>query len=563
MDQGVSVRPLPGKSELVLLLAAAWMVATCNVGFWQVLRFGGDAGGVLGGPTLVGFLMIATGLTAMVLMILANGPATRPVLALLLSLGAAAGYFTTRFGILFDKNMVANVVETNVAEASELLSSGLVVTVVLFGLLPALLVMRLSLPKRRFGTAVVQRVAGLLVAAALIAVPLALDQKAVFSTVRNHRELAHMISPVDVVAASWSYAEDRLDTPPPYRMIGQDAKLAANDTADGRPTVHVLIVGETARAANFGINGYARDTSPGVEERPTISFRNAESCGTATAQSLPCMFSIQTMAEFDREQSEYQDNLLDVAARAGFDVRWIDNGNSCKGVCAHIASLQLADSDVANLCSPDGCYDELLVDELSRVLPTIDRDTVIVLHQLGSHGPAYYRRYPESFRRFMPDCRSDDLADCTNEEITNAYDNTIVYTDAVIARAIDVLSAQTGRLNTSLLYVSDHGESLGEHNLYLHGMPRALAPDEQTHIPMIAWFGDAGAQGLASHCLDQVGELPVSHDNLFHTELGLLGIESSIYVPALDVFANCRTGKEQLARTEPASRGREQHHASR
>jgi len=557
------LRLLPGKTELLILLAAAWMVATCNAGFWHVLHFGGDAGSALGVPALAAFLMIATGLTSLVLMILATGPVTRPVLALLLAAGAAAGYFTTNYGVMFDKDMLANVVETNVAEASELVSYGLVLTIILFGLLPGLLVMRVPLPKRGFGTAVVQRAAGMVVAIALIAVPLALDQKAVFSTVRNHRELAHMIAPVDVVSATWSYSEDLLDTPPPYRRIGEDARHAANDAANGHPTVHVLIVGETARAANFGINGYGRDTSPGVQQRPTISFKHVESCGTATAQSLPCMFSVQTMTNFDREQSDHQDNLLDVAARAGFDVRWIDNGNSCKGVCSRIANLQLAESDVADLCKSDGCYDEYLVDELARLLPAIDHDTVIVLHQLGSHGPAYYRRYPEDFRRFVPDCRSDDFADCTNEEITNAYDNTIAYTDAVIARAIDVLSAQSDRLNTSLLYVSDHGESLGEHNLYLHGMPRALAPDEQVHVPMIAWFGDEDTRHLTTMCRDQVDDLPISHDNLFHTELGILRIESSIYQPDLDVFAACRDSSQQLAQSFSASQNRERDHADR
>ncbi len=537
------MRLYPGKSEALVFAASVWMVLTCNTGFWGVLVASGADGAHQTLPHLLSFLLIAIGLTSLVLLLLAVGRATRPLLALALAVAAAAGYFTAHYGILFDKTMLINIVDTNSAEAVELVSLPLLLTIAVFGILPAVLVMKSALPRRRLPPALLQRTLALLLAAGLIGGPLYFDQKEVFSIARNHRELAHMITPVDVVAATYSLLEEEYSRPPEFELLALDATVVPPDTASGRPNVHVLIVGETARAASFALTGYSRDTNPNLERQPLYGVTEVTTCGTATAQSLPCMFSLQTMEEFDRERAKYQDNLLDIAARAGYDVYWLDNGNNCKGVCARVDSVDLGTSGIESACDGDHCFDEVLITGLRRLLPTIEKDTLIVLHQLGSHGPAYYRRYPDAFRQFIPDCRSDDLGACASEEITNSYDNTILYTDYVVSQAIDTLMSESDRLNTSLLYVSDHGESLGEHNLYLHGMPRQLAPDEQTRVPMIAWFSERTIQeqGLAMQCGAEFREQPASHDNLIHTEMGLLNIHSVTYQPSLDLFAPCRT----------------------
>jgi lipid A ethanolaminephosphotransferase len=304
--------------------------------------------------------------------------------------------------------------------------------------------------------------------------------------------------------------------------------------------VHVILLGETARAASFSLTGYPRQTNPELAAETVYRAASISTCGTATAQSVPCMFSLQTMAEFDGDTTRYQDNLLDIAARAGYEVYWVENGNSCKNVCARVGSRDLTETPDPEFCVDGRCYDEALVIELQHILESATRDTLVVLHQIGSHGPAYYRRYPEAFRRFEPDCRSPDLGDCTPEEIVNAYDNTILYTDHVIAAAIESLEAVSDRLQTSLVYVSDHGESLGEHHLYLHGVPRMLAPAEQTEVPLIAWFSRPAmvAEGLNAHCDSRLPAM--SHDNLVHTELGILQIETDVYSPDLDIFSACR-----------------------
>jgi len=515
------------------------MVLTCNAGYWSLI-----VGAIAEDPDLAwlhlaNFALLTYGLMSLILLILAVGPLARLVLAVLLPVAAAAGYFTSHYGTLIDNTMLTNVIETNATEAVELVSFPLLATIIIVGIIPAIAVCRYRLPARSLPEALAQRVVGLFIAALLIGVPLLNDQREIFSLARNHRELRHMIAPLDAIAATVDYVDDRLDSPHEHAAIALDARHAEADEGS-LPIVHVIVIGETARAANFSLNGYSRATNPELATHALYSFLEVSSCGTATAQSVPCMFSIQTMKEFDSDQSRFQDNLLDIAARAGYDVRWIDNGNSCKGVCARVAARDLSDSAVAPLCAEGHCYDEILVEELRRILQTADHDTLIVLHQLGSHGPAYYRRYPETFRHFTPDCRSDDLGQCTSEEIVNSYDNTILYTDHVVAQAIDALEEVSDRLSTSLVFVSDHGESLGEHNLYLHGMPRALAPDEQIRIPLLSWFSRSAltSERLLDTCNGNI-DAP-SHDNLFHTELRLLGIDTAVYRPDLDLFAGCR-----------------------
>lgn len=186
---------------------------------------------------------------------------------------------------------------------------------------------------------------------------------------------------------------------------------------------------------------------------------------------------------------------------------------------------------------------DVLVDGLDRRIATMQRDTVIVLHMMGSHGPAYWKRYPETFEVFKPACKVVQFSDCETAHIINAYDNTILYTDHVLARLIEVLSAADGHgVDAGMLYVSDHGESLGEHNMYLHGMPYALAPEAQIHVPMVVWLSPAMREetGVDQACLVQRSPQRVSHDNLFPSVLGLMGVKTRVYNQALDLFSGCR-----------------------
>jgi lipid A ethanolaminephosphotransferase len=299
--------------------------------------------------------------------------------------------------------------------------------------------------------------------------------------------------------------------------------------------------------------GYPRDTNPGLKAHNVLAFENVTSCGTNTATSVPCMFSSLGKVKFQAEKRVHE-TLLDVVQHAGMAVLWIDNQAGCKGVCDRVPHVQTTDAAAsvppmpADLCDASGeCLDGALLHGLEARLATLDpikraKGVVLVMHQMGSHGPAYSKRSPRKQKPFTPECTTNVLQQCDPQELINAYDNSIAYTDHVLAGAITWLKSHEATHSTGLLYVSDHGESLGEKNLYLHGMPFSIAPKEQTHVPMVAWLspGLQARNGLDAACLpSQRGQI-LTHDNLFHTTLGLLGISTQAYVTELDAFKACR-----------------------
>ena len=210
-------------------------------------------------------------------------------------------------------------------------------------------------------------------------------------------------------------------------------------------------------------------------------------------------------------------------------------------MCARVSTISYAGHHGAPLCDQDYCYDEILLDGLREKLANLSRDTVIVMHMIGSHGPAYSSRYPPAYESFKPACRSSELERCTTGEIVNAYDNTLLYTDHVVASAIDELRAASAGVDGVLLYVSDHGESLGEQGIYLHGLPYTFAPSAQTHVPMLVWMssGYGAAHRIDSRCLQSEAARDVSHDNLYHTLLGAAGVRNASYDGTLDLIRSC------------------------
>ncbi len=465
----------------------------------------------------------------------------KPILILLLIISSTTNYFMFEYGVFIDSSMIRNVFETNTREAFDLMTLRFILWVIISGVLPAICLTITRIDYQSFRTECKSRllaITGCLVTTGMIAA-LFFKEYAAFG--RNHQDMHRLINPVSTIYSSGRYLHIQSLVNRQLQHLDTSAKLMPYEGSV--PAVFILVVGETARAANFSLNGYSRDTNPLLARENVIAFQDVYSCGTATATSVPCMFSNMTRKNFRADNAKYTENLMDLLRQTGFDVLWLENDDGCKEVCNRVPTRKVYKSNDPRYCDGQSCFDEILLDNLEEYIASVKKDTFIVLHTIGSHGPTYYKRYPETFRKFRPTCDTADIQNCTREEIINTYDNTVLYTDSVVSRAIGILK-KFPHLEAGLLYVSDHGESLGENNIYLHGLPYSIAPDEQKKIPMILWMSDTMKKldHLDYGCIArQAREKTWSHDNLFHTLLALMEIRSSTYDRTLDIFDSCRT----------------------
>jgi len=532
----------------LVMVVAAWLATVGNVALWRQFAALPEASGLRGLLFAAGMgLWIAAVLTA-VLSLTAWPRVFKPVAVALLLTAAASTHFMLAFSVVIDPSMLLNVLHTDSREVADLLSPGLFITLLGVGIAPAWWLWRQPMrPSRwqgRLGANALLLLGSLLVAGLLL---VAMFQDFA-SLMRNHKQVRYLINPLNSVYALARTASTAVPHQQrPLVPVGTDAQLGASYQHQKQAPWLVLVVGETARAANFGLGDYPRDTTPqlrALQSEGNLSyFRNVRSCGTNTQASVPCMFSHQGKAAFEASEDRYE-NLLDVLQRAGLGVVWIDNQSGCKGVCDRVPHSATRERDDPQWCAQGECLDEVMLGEMQRQLDALpaerkNRGVVVVLHQMGSHGPAYFRRAPEAFKAFKPECQSNVLQDCTHEALVNSYDNSIRYTDQLLAETVRWLKQQAA--STALLYVSDHGESLGENNLYLHGLPYSLAPTEQKHVPMLTWLSPAMQQrtGVQTQCLNQQTDLALTHDNLFHSVLGLMDIQTHAYQPELDLFRAC------------------------
>ena len=534
----LAVRPLVG-TETLILAACLYFSLFANAVFW---RAASPQPWTQGTWTLSLFLLV-TAVHGIWLSLLVWRRTARVVLSLLVVVAALAGHYMAAYGIYIDADMVRNVLHTDWREATDL--AGPDALLPLLAAVPALFVVwRVRLRPRGVARAVLARIVFLLgmVLIGLVGVLPSLQPLTAF--LRNQREVRYLVTPANVlVSLAKVVSED-----PPGRThtrlpIGEDAVQSPAATMR-RPRLLVLVVGETARAANWGLNGYARQTTPELAARGVLNFPHVTACGSSTEVSLPCMFSPWGRERYDEKAIRSHQSLLHVLQRAGVATVWRENQSGCKGVCTGLPVEDLHARKDPALCDGTRCFDGILLEGLEETVARNTGDQVIVLHMLGNHGPTYFERYPPAFRRFTPVCETSDLGRCSRAQIVNAYDNALAYTDHVLAGAIDRLSTLPG-YDTALIYVSDHGESLGEKGLYLHGMPYAIAPREQLDVPMVAWFSPSWRQSthLDPQCLrDRTGR-QASHDQLFHTVLGLTDVKTSLYRPDHDIFLTCRSAR--------------------
>lgn len=533
-----AVRP-----EWVTLIASAFLLTGFNLVLWQHLfEITASDGKGMAMRAAFGLLILAA--FNIVLTLLAFRLVMKPALTLIFMVSAGVAYFMSQYGVLIDAGMLRNFAETNVTEVRDLLSIKLFVYIVLLGILPSWLLWLTPVNYRRWHRELLSKVLVSVASVAVLGGVALVNYQGLSSLFRNHHELRLMVVPSNYMGASFSYLREQVASArQPFVKIGEDAQRSPSWQTHARKSLTVLVVGESARAENFGVLGYNRDTTPTLEkEAGLIAFTDVHSCGTETAVSVPCMFSNMGRKDYNPSKAKNEEGLLDVLKRAGLQVIWRDNQSGCKGTCDRVTLDDLSHLKDPVLCANSECRDEILLQGLQQFIDTLDKDTVLVLHQMGSHGPEYFKRYPKEYERFTPVCESNALNNCSRESIVNGYDNTLVYTDHVLSTLIDLLRSNQDKVDTAMLYLSDHGESLGEYNLFLHGTPYMLAPDQQKHVAMLAWFSDnyQKSYSVDTHCLQLSREKPLSQDNLFHSMLGLLEVHSKVYNQDLDMFAGCR-----------------------
>ena len=542
-------------------LLALWLTVAGNLPLWLRVN---DLAGTLSQrlALLAGFGVVVLGFTAALISLLAWPRVFRPVATALVLVSAFNTHFMLQYGAVIDPTMLASVVQTDVREVRDLMSWTLPLTVLLVAGLPLWVIWRRPLALRRWLPQTGRNALGAFLGVVAVVGATLLTYQDLASLMRNHKELRYMVNPLNTVYAASRLAVDQLPRQvQALKPVGEDAELGASYTAQTKPPLLMLVVGETARAQNFALNGYGRNTTPALARwqasEGLVNFSQVQSCGTNTKVSVPCMFSPLTRAQGGDQMPEHE-NLLDVLQRAGLAVLWIDNQAGCKGVCARVPNASTLDLKIPGLCDGGECLDPAMLVGLDARIAALDpvrraRGVVLVMHQMGSHGPAYSHRSSADRKPFMPECTSNTLSDCPPEQLVNAYDNSIAATDHFLDLSLQWLKAQekAGAFQTGLIYVSDHGESLGEKGLYLHGVPYAMAPQQQTHVPMVVWLSPGLQQrsGVGNACLKAQADQPISHDHLFHSVLGLMDVHTTAHDLSLDILAPCvasyaHTGEE-------------------
>lgn len=518
----------------LIVLTAIFFTVFGNVTFFQEVLKIYPLSGFLSTLFIISLALVFSCVNIVILSLLCYKYTIKPVLIALLLLSAAAAYFMDTYHVIIDEVMIDNIMKTDSGEAFDLFSITQFLYLLFLGILPAILVYKVPLVTSNFKKSVLSRLALIIISLVIAAVTILSLGDFYASFLRENKSLRNYANPSYYIYSVGKYIGGMVGTSTAvFKSIGLDAHIS-EDVPDRE--LIILVVGETARADHFSLNGYAKETNPRLKKEHIINFSNVWSCGTSTAVSVPCLFGMAGRSDYSKTKAQAIGNLLDITKQAGVNVLWLDNNSSSKGVAdrAEYHSYKTAENNP--VCDVE-CRD---VGMLSHLQSYIDEhptgDIFIILHQMGNHGPAYYKRYPKEFEHFTPTCQTNQLEQCSSEEINNAYDNAILYTDYFLSETINFLKKNDDYFEAMMLYVSDHGESLGENGLYLHGLPYMLAPDVQKHVPMVLWLGkNVDQQEVNFDLINKKSAERFSHDNVFHTILGLLEIDTTVYNHDLDI----------------------------
>lgn len=526
------------------LLLAIWLGVFLNIAFFEKIHMLTPYNGVKAGLFVVASIIIVVAAYNFIFQFFNWKWTAKPLAIALVFIGGFAAYAVNTLGVLITSDQIQNLMQTDIAEARDTWSWHLVTWTLGMTVLPIIVILMMKIKPEPIIRQLLHKVIASVVSLAMVLGLLFVfyvDFAAIF---RENRDLKGMISPQNMIASFASYYKKKAPKENlPLVVYGEDAVMQKAQ-ATSLPKLMVLVVGETARAENFSLNGYGKNTNPKLSQQDILNFSQVSSCGTATAVSVPCMFSGMPRKEYEERLASHREGLLDIAQRAGYQVTWIDNNSGCKGTCDRVNQFKIPEPIQQKWCQDKECFDDILIDSLKAYLATIPQDDnrprLIVLHQMGSHGPAYYKRVPAQFKVFKPTCDTNAIQGCSRDALLNSYDNTLLYTDYVLDSLIETLK-NTTKYQTALWYLSDHGESTGESGMYLHGAPYAIAPTQQTHIPMLMWFSTVWKNQAKQQvkCLAQQGRQELSQDNLFPTMLSLLDVKSKVIDPNNDMLAAC------------------------
>lgn len=458
----------------------------------------------------------------------------KPLLILLIIGNTVALYFMNTYNAAIDKIMIINALQTDKGEVGELLSWNMLLYA-LFILVAVVFVLKLRINFAPLKQELKQRSIIILISTILGGLIFTPFYKKIDVFMSENKELRYYILPSNYISSTFSVIKMMHKHPDKLKILTENVTVKPYWPNNGRKNLFVFILGETARAANFSLHGYHRPTNKPLSpyQKDMIVFDKMQSCGTSTAISVPCIFSPYPRKEFKNKLTSYSENVLDVFKEIGYEVIWKDANSGCKGVCNRVKT--------EIYCEYGTCMDIEMNQNFAEQVKKANKDMFVVFHQRGSHGPMYSNRYPLEFELYKPACKDEDIKNCPKETVINAYDNSIYYTSYVIADMLEQLKPLENKYNIVVLYTSDHGESLGEDGKYLHGSVYESAPALQKEVPFFIWMPKSASKGLSLNreCLNKKIHQPVSHDNIFHSLLGLGGIKIPEYDESLDIFAHC------------------------
>ncbi len=433
------------------------------------------------------------------------------LLVLTFIISSIATYFVLTYNAIIDESMIGNVINTNYDEASSFFSFKLLLFLFLFGILPSIYIIKAKIITVKLKKFLITSSLTLLFIVALV-----------FGNAPNWLWIDKNATILGGLVMPWSYTVNtgRFYTHK-YRKNKKEILLPDATIKDNKKSVVVLVIGESARSRNFSLYGYEKNTNPLLSETPNLYHFNAESCATYTTAAMKCILE-------HKQTSDLYEILPNYLYRNKVDVVWRTTNWGEPPV--RIEKYQNREALIGDCNGEDCDYDGILLSGLKeQILQSDNNKVLIILHTSTSHGPTYSKKYPPRFEVFTPVCNSVELGNCSYDELINAYDNSIVYTDYLLHSLIEILK-ELEEYDSSMIFVSDHGESLGEKNLYMHGVPMALAPKEQYEIPFIVWMSDSSRELKPNKLLTQ--------HHVFHSVLSFLGIESPIYEEDMNIFVN-------------------------